>query len=145
MKKHAGFTLVEMMIVVAILGVLGAIAIPMYSSYVESSRTAEGKSNLQQLRVLQEQYFSDNGEYAAKGATLKYDTAATTISLPAATAPLPGFKPGAPSKLNYDYEITGAADGQTYLAKATRRGSAPAKFYTIDQDNNKLDENGNPW
>jgi Tfp pilus assembly protein PilE len=120
--------------------VLGAIAIPMYSSYVESARIAEGRSNLQQLRVLQEQYFSDNGEYAAKGATLKYDTTATTI-----TVPLSAFTPGAADKLNYDYEITGAADGQTYLAKATRRGSNPVKFFTINQDNVKLDQDGNSW
>lgn len=64
-RLEAGFTLVELMIVVAIVGILSAIAIPSYQRYVVQSRRAEAQSYLHQLALRQEQYWAKNQTYAS--------------------------------------------------------------------------------
>ena len=58
-----GFTLIELMITVAIIGILAAIAMPQYSDYVKRGKAAEATSNLANLRIKMEQYFQDNRTY----------------------------------------------------------------------------------
>ena len=78
MKK--GFTLIELMIVIAIIGILAAVAIPMYSDYTKKSRTAEVQSNLNEIVKMQLIYKEDpNGgsktnRYATGFATLGFST-----------------------------------------------------------------------
>jgi type IV pilus assembly protein PilE len=65
-KSHptqSGFTLIELMIVVAVIGILAAIAIPNYRDYIKRGKAAEATSNLATLRVKMEQYFQDNRTY----------------------------------------------------------------------------------
>lgn len=62
---NAGFTLVELMIVVVIIGILAAIAIPAFSSYVYRSRTSEATSFLAEIKQRQESYRSEFGQYAS--------------------------------------------------------------------------------
>ncbi len=67
MKRNLGFTLVELMIVVAVIGVLAAIAIPQYDSYVRKSKRSEAKVALNSLAQLQESFYANNGNrYASK-------------------------------------------------------------------------------
>ena len=61
--QQTGFTLIELMIVVAVIGILAAIAIPNYSDYIKRSKAAEATSNLATLRVKMEQHFQDNRTY----------------------------------------------------------------------------------
>lgn len=58
-----GFTLIEVMIVVAIIGILAAIAMPSYTAYVQRSKAAEATSILANLRVRMEQSYQDNRFY----------------------------------------------------------------------------------
>lgn len=62
-KLMRGFTLIEVMIVVAIIGVLGAIAIPNYTEYITRSKVIEATSALSNASVMMEQWFQDNRFY----------------------------------------------------------------------------------
>lgn len=62
--SQKGFTLIELMIVVAVIGILAAIAMPSYTDYVKRGKAAEATSTLANLRVQMEQYFQDNRTYA---------------------------------------------------------------------------------
>ncbi|HEY7242007.1 MAG TPA: prepilin-type N-terminal cleavage/methylation domain-containing protein [Burkholderiales bacterium] len=63
MRHKRGFTLIELMITVAIIAVLAAIALPAYNDYVTRSKFAEATGNLSDLRVKMEQFYDDNRRY----------------------------------------------------------------------------------
>ncbi len=63
-KEHSGFTLVELMITVAILGVLAAVAIPMYSNYMNRAKQSDAIIGLKAAQMAQEQFFSENNAYS---------------------------------------------------------------------------------
>jgi type IV pilus assembly protein PilE len=69
---YQGFTLIELMITVAIVGILAAIAYPSYTQYVIRSNRAEGKAMLMDAAARQERYFSNNNTYADTVAKLGY-------------------------------------------------------------------------
>lgn len=64
-SKHQGFTLIEVMIVVAIIGILSAIAYPSYTAYVQRSHRAEAKNYLQTVAQRLEQNYTLSGRYNA--------------------------------------------------------------------------------
>lgn len=64
-RAHAaGFTLMEVMIAIAIVGILSAIALPQYNEYVRRSRIVEATNGMNDFRTRMEQYFQDNRTYA---------------------------------------------------------------------------------
>lgn len=62
-KAQQGFTLVEVMIVVAIVAILAAIAYPSYDEYVKRGNRTEGQAFLSDVAARQERHFSQNNEY----------------------------------------------------------------------------------
>lgn len=60
---ESGFTLIELMITVAIVAILASVALPSYTEYIQRSKTEEATSGLAELRVKMEQYFQDNRKY----------------------------------------------------------------------------------
>ncbi len=75
--RPRGFTLIEVMIVVAIVAILATIAIPAYGEYVQRSRIIEATTRLSDFRVRMEQFFLDNRTYASGGACGIPDPAVT--------------------------------------------------------------------
>ena len=108
MKNNKGFTLVELIVVIAILGVLMAVLVPQYIQYVEKSRIAVDESMLGEI--------AHNMEIGA--ATTELDAGATyTITLTPTTAE---------NETKYAYTISHEADGGTALLKDVD-GVIPAK------------------
>ena len=62
-KNEKGFTLIELMIVIAIIGILAAIAIPQFSAYRKRSYDASSQSDLRNAATAQEAFFVDNSRY----------------------------------------------------------------------------------
>jgi len=125
-RRRKGFSLIELMIVVTVIGILSAVAIPTYMGIQKRARRSEFKTNLEILRLLEEKAFAERGAYVA-GA----DTAALM-------AVLPEFKPGDPDKLYYEYSVVVA--GPTFTAQATGKPgtSDEGLVFSVDQDNNRV-------
>lgn len=108
--SNKGFTLIELMIVVAIIAILASIAIPAYSDYVTRSKIAEGLSGLSDGRVKMEQFFQDNHTYAGAANPINTD------------------------HFSYALSSTGIS---SYVITATGLNEMSAFSYSIDQDNIK--------
>jgi type IV pilus assembly protein PilE len=93
-NRQHGFTLIEVMIVVAVLGIIVAIAYPSYTEQVRKSRRAEGMGELLELADRMERFYSDRGTYAGaslgNAATDVYPSSTTkayyTLSITSQTA-----------------------------------------------------------
>jgi len=72
--KNKGFTLIEVMIVVAIIGILASVAYPSYTEYVQESRRSEALRALVEAASKQEQYFADFKTYTTNLTELGYST-----------------------------------------------------------------------
>jgi prepilin-type N-terminal cleavage/methylation domain-containing protein len=134
--SNNGFTLIELLVVVVIMGILSAIAVPAYLGYTKKAYRAEATSNLQSLRLLEEQYYAENASYTPSKSGL-----ADIHSV------LKGFNPGADSQLKYDYAITQnfsttGALNPCFKATATPRFEAASLSYNIDCLNNRT---GGPY
>ena len=69
-RTTAGFTLIEVMIVVAIIGILAAIAYPSYSEYIQRSNRSEGMAQLNDIAARQERYYAQTYTYVTTSADL---------------------------------------------------------------------------
>ena len=67
MKQRRGFTIIELLIVMAILAILAAIALPAYNDYVQRSKITEAFTGLWDFRVRMEQFYQDNRRYDGAG------------------------------------------------------------------------------
>lgn len=116
MKSNKGFTLMEVMIVVAIVGILAAVALPAYNDYLMRGRLAEAFGELAGARAKLEQYFLDNRTYVGA-------CAAGTV------APLPTGR-----FFTYTCPTLGAATYTVQAAGVAAEGTG-GFTYTINQAN----------
>ena len=125
--NQKGFSLIEMMIVVAIIGIVAAIAVPTYMGVQKKGKRTEYKTNLEIVKLLEEKRHAEQGTYI---------DAATTVDLMLA---LPNFQPGVPADLYYEYTVIIYLVGQEFTAVATGKPNGPdfGKKYCIDQANQK--------
>jgi type IV pilus assembly protein PilE len=114
-RSNRGFTLIEVMITIVIVGILSAIALPNYRDYVTRGRLAEAFSTLAAVQPSAEQYWSNYRKFDG------FDGAAN--GFPADTT-------------NFTYALSGATTAG-YTVTATGRAQAAGFVYTIDQQGNR--------
>ena len=81
MRNRKGFTLIELMIVVAIIGILAAIAIPQFASYRQRAQDSAAKSALKNLATAQENYYAEYNTYTAARGNLTGWTVEGTVTV----------------------------------------------------------------
>lgn len=111
--QSAGFTLIELMIVVAIVGILAAIAVPSYSDYVTRGKIPDATSNLASKRIQMEQFFQDNRTYAGA----------------------PACNADSVSSQHFDFSCLVPGTATVYTLQAVGKNTMVGFTYTIDQNN----------
>ena len=124
--KTSGFTLIELMIVIAILGIVSAIAIPAYTGYMATARMTEAKNNIAALKLAEEEYFLENNNYFS-------DTSNDNDNLATASGNLWSASKGDGGAVNFTYTVS--ASGMNYTITATGNAGTPIAGKTEDYSN----------
>ncbi len=113
--RSTGFTLIELMITVAIIAILASIALPAYSDYVTRSRLVDATNALSTLRAKMEQHYQDNRSYLTTGTyTTPCKSSANTTA--------------------GTFSISCDVAATSYTLTATGSGTTASFIYTINQD-----------
>jgi type IV pilus assembly protein PilE len=115
-QRHRGFTLVEILVTVAIVALLASIALPAYNDYITSGKIVQATGPLGARRTIMENHFDNTRAYSTAPACTA-DTASSQY-----------------------FDFTCAADdvAMTYVLTATGKNTMAGFVYTIDQANNRV-------
>ena len=123
LSKSTGFSLIELMIVVAIMAILAAIAIPSFMRFSLKAKTSEATTNLAAIRTTEESYRAENDTYLDQGLAGGTPAgggadATTTLWNAADLASFEdiGFAPDGPTRYRYEVTLAGLT---AYTATAT--------------------------
>lgn len=114
-----GFTLMEVLIVIAIIAILAAVAIPSYTDYVIRGNIPEATTRLSSMQVRMEQFFQDRRTYVG--------AAAQNLCVPQNPTPL----------FTFDCSVAPSANGFTLRAQGTAGTRMQGFTYTIDQQSTR--------
>lgn len=140
-SRHAGFTIIEIMIVIGVVALLAAIALPSYRDYILRGKLVDAHNALSDFRVQMEQFYQDNRRYdggglggcGAAAPTSKYFT---ITCVPNATAPSQTYVATATGK---------AADGTAGFAFTIDEAAARTTTVSSPASGNGWSSNGACW
>lgn len=121
-SRTQGFTLIEVMIVVAIIAILASVALPSYRNYILRGELTEGTSALATFQAQMERHFQDNRTYAT------VTSGSTTFTTPCAAGAAGTRKFG-----NFQISCVGTPTASAYTVQAVGSGSANGFTFTINQ------------
>jgi len=128
--RRSAFTLIELMIAVAIVGILAAVAIPTFMRFQMKAKAGEAKTNLSAIRTAEESYRAEHGNYLAQAAQVPASALSTERTAWPASAG--GFE-----------EIGWAPEGPVYYRYAVQAPSSGAPQFTAEAIAD-IDGNGVP-
>jgi prepilin-type N-terminal cleavage/methylation domain-containing protein len=143
-----GFTLTELLIVLAIISILAMISVPAYVGQQKRATRTEASANLETLRLLEEQFLAENGGYTITLGTCAADNPGNVATIQTgggdATNALPGYRPGNGTSYSYcieqDVDLNGNATA-TPCFRASAFGNAGTRvtgdIFMIDCNNNR--------
>jgi len=120
-KKNNGFTMIEIMVVVVIIGLLALLTVPMTTRFLAKAKRAEAYMNLSSIYTAQKIYWAENGKYASDLASL-------------------GWKPegysggGKKEKFYYTYGFAQGGEGQGYVTGNLETPSSALKDAKADKE-----------
>lgn len=136
MKRQAGFTLIELMVVIAIVAILAAIAVPAFNDQLRKSRRSDAARGLADLQLRQERWRANHVAYVGSDSSAADKTSFGTL----------------PVSPNYDFTFDSTASATTFTVKATAKGGqasdtacTPLKLQVTNSVVTKTPSTGRCW
>ena len=122
-KNNQGFTLIELMIVVSIVGILAAVALPAYSEYIARGKRAEAKAALLQADQYMKRFYAANDSYST-------NRGGDAVALPSTLSRVPS---STTTVATYNISVSASTDGTAYTLTAAPVSTDKCGSYTVLQ------------
>ncbi len=146
-QLHAGFSLIEIMVAMAIIAIIAAVAIPAYNGYVHTARMSEGSDSIALMHLAQVEFFEENGFFFTGANTAAVIASSNRLWLPTPWDPTLTDAVNI-ANLNFTYDVdnctlpaggNGAVDGagnptQCYTITATGQNMLTVNDVIVDSN-----------